>query len=114
MTRTKRLRISRLSDLTRFGSCGLAAINQTGIDVTQNEDRLPFRASLVAATVYGILGVALCAASFGWENSRDTPLLNYVGWLIWEQGYAPYRDVFETSMPGALAFYAGVAGLGLT
>lgn len=60
----------------------------------------------------GLFSLLLLYASLSWEYSRDTPLLNYVGWLIWEHGYAPYRDVFETSMPGTLGFHALVSGLG--
>ena len=70
-------------------------------------------ASGLLAALFGLMGLALLVTSLGWEYSRDTPLLNYVGFLIWEQGFAPYRDIFETSMPGTLAFHSLVAGLGL-
>lgn len=71
-------------------------------------------ASKVAAIGFAVLSLVLFYASLSWEYSRDTPLLNYVGWMIWEHGDAPYRDVFETSMPGTLGFHALVSGLGLT
>ena len=43
--------------------------------------------------------------SLAWRMQHDTPLLHYVAFLINEHGYVPYRDVFETSMPGSLLFH---------
>jgi hypothetical protein len=36
-----------------------------------------------------------------WRLLQDTPLLHYIAWLANEHDYVIYRDVFETSMPGA-------------
>jgi hypothetical protein len=36
-----------------------------------------------------------------WRLLQDTPLLHYIAWLANEHAYVIYRDVFETSMPGA-------------
>ncbi len=69
--------------------------------------------SIVLASALGIFALALLGVSLGWEYTRDTPLLNYVGFVIWDHGFAPYRDIFETSMPGTLAFHSLVAGTGL-
>ncbi len=49
--------------------------------------------------------VARVVSTLGWRMEHDTPLLHYVAFLIVEHDRAPYRDVFETSMPGTMAFH---------
>lgn len=44
--------------------------------------------------------------SFAWRQYLDTPLLNYAGFLVVEHGMVPYRDIFETSMPGVFLFHS--------
>jgi hypothetical protein len=61
------------------------------------------------------LGAVLCAlalllvlqahSSLRWRIDHDTPLLHYVAWMMREHGAAPYRDIFETSLPGTFAFH---------
>jgi len=51
-----------------------------------------------------LLGLQV-AASLSWRMEHDTPLLHYAAWLMNEHGVFPYRDLFETSMPGALGFH---------
>jgi len=36
---------------------------------------------------------------------HDTPLLHYAAFLMDKHGRVPYRDIFETSMPGTFAFH---------
>jgi hypothetical protein len=55
-----------------------------------------------------LLAVLLAASSLSWQMSLDTPLLHYWAWLINEQQLAPYRDVFETSMPMTLLVHMGI------
>lgn len=43
--------------------------------------------------------------SFGWRMQHDSPLLHYVAFLIGDEGFVPYRDVFETSMPGTFLMH---------
>lgn len=43
--------------------------------------------------------------SFEWRMVQDSPLLHYVAFLISEHNYVPYRDVFETSMPGTFLYH---------
>lgn len=50
--------------------------------------------------------ITLSIASLRWEIEHDTPLLQYAGLLISRFGMIPYRDFFETSMPGSIAFHA--------
>ena len=54
---------------------------------------------------------AVAVASLRWEFAHDTPLGHYAGLLIARFGRMPYRDFFETVMPGAFAFHALVVRL---
>ncbi len=71
------------------------------------------RARLTAlAIVQGLVLAALtlllvfkAAGSTRWRMEHDTPLLHYAAFLIDEQGLSPYRDIFETSMPGTFLFH---------
>ena len=40
-----------------------------------------------------------------WRMAQDTPLLHYAAFLMDRHHLVPYRDIFETSMPGTLAFH---------
>lgn len=46
-----------------------------------------------------------------WRMEHDTPLLNYAAFLMHQHGLVPYRDFFETSMPGTFAFHYALTGL---
>lgn len=62
----------------------------------------------------GALAALLClqaVASLRWRIEHDTPLLHYAAFLMDERGRFPYRDIFETSMPGAFAFHYAVVRL---
>lgn len=49
--------------------------------------------------------------SLGWRMEHDTPLLHYAGFLIDKYDLVPYKDIFETSMPGTFAFHYFVGTL---
>ena len=66
--------------------------------------------SLVLASLTLLL-VLKAAGSTQWRMEHDTPLLHYAAFLIDEQGMAPYRDIFETSMPGTFLFHTVVGVL---
>src|SRR3989442_14824597 len=66
-------------------------------------------AGLVACA--GMLFVYLLIRSRHWEYDHDTPLLQYCGFLMNRYGWMPYRDFFETSMPGTFLFHAGIVAL---
>jgi hypothetical protein len=58
--------------------------------------------------VLGLLAALLCAQaglSLRWRMEHDTPMLHYAAFLMDAHGRFPYRDIFETSMPGAFAFH---------
>jgi hypothetical protein len=64
---------------------------------------------LVSYSTLVLLALALAtlveiAFSLRWRMEHDTPLLNYAAWLMLH-GAVPYRDVFETSMPGSFLFH---------
>jgi hypothetical protein len=66
-------------------------------------------AGLIACA--GILFAHLLIRSRHWEYDHDTPLLQYCGFLMDRYGWMPYRDFFETSMPGTFLFHAGIVAL---
>ena len=43
--------------------------------------------------------------SLRWRLGHDTSILLYVTYLIQQHGYVAYRDVFDFSLPGTLAFH---------
>ncbi len=49
--------------------------------------------------------------SLEWRMEHDTPLLHYTGFLIKTFDLVPYKDIFETSMPGTFAFHYLVGAL---
>lgn len=62
----------------------------------------------------GTLAALLClqaGLSLRWRIEHDTPMLHYAAFLMDERGRFPYRDIFETSMPGAFAFHYAVVKL---
>ncbi len=75
---------------------------------------LKTRPSAVIALAIFILFVLFALGLPRWEYLGDPPLLNYAGWLMVEQGAMPYRDFFETSMPGTFMVHAAIVALGLT
>jgi hypothetical protein len=44
-------------------------------------------------------------ASLNWRMEQDTPLMHYVAFLMDKHVLVPYRDIFETSMPGVFVFH---------
>jgi len=62
-------------------------------------------AALTGLTVLLIVEATL---ALRWPMIHDTPLLHYAAWSVSELGRAPYRDVFETSMPGSLLFHIAI------
>lgn len=55
----------------------------------------------------GLLALLLVemAQSMWWRPVHDTAHLHYVGWLIDQHQFVPYRDVFETSQPLSILFH---------
>ncbi len=49
--------------------------------------------------------------SLGWRMEHDTPNLHYVAFLIDRFDMAPYRDIFETNMPGVYLFHLTIGKL---
>lgn len=60
---------------------------------------------------FSLLIAAVLISSYGWRMEHDTPPLHYAAFLINEHGLVPYRDIFETSMPGTIAFHVLVTRL---
>lgn len=43
--------------------------------------------------------------SMNWRQVHDLPILNYIAFLYNKFGVMPYKELFETSMPGSLLFH---------
>jgi len=49
--------------------------------------------------------------SLTWRMEHDTPLLHYAAYLIEKYDFVPYRDIFETSLPGTFFFHYAIGTL---
>lgn len=69
--------------------------------------RLPFGLDWADALLgaIAVLTLGSLALSLDWPLQHDAPLLHYVAWSMDRFGALPYRDLFETSMPGTFAFH---------
>lgn len=72
--------------------------------------RLPALHGVVLAMLTALL-LLKAFTTLEWRMEHDTPLLHYVAFLIDEHDLTPYRDVFETSMPGTFAFHCAIGRL---
>ena len=69
------------------------------------------RAVLVPLAALSLLFAVEWLFSLRWRMVHDTPLNHYVAFL-WEQyGMIPYRDIFETQMPGTFFFPRAVGAV---
>lgn len=65
--------------------------------------RLSWADALLGAVA--VITVATFWYSLDWPLQHDGPLLHYVAWAMDRFGAVPYRDLFETSMPGTFAYH---------
>ncbi len=65
-------------------------------------------ATFAFIALLGVAAVVLAISSLSWKYEHDTPLLQYTGLLIVKFGMIPYRDFFETSMPGVFLFHSAI------
>ena len=70
---------------------------------------LPFERSFLYLCLL-LLAIRIIG-SLEWRMEHDTPLLHYAGFLIDDCDRVPYRDFFETSMPGTFAFHYAIGSL---
>ncbi len=66
------------------------------------------RAQWAALALLAALLLAMLTASLWWRMEHDTPLLHYMAFLYDRFDLVPYRDVFETSMPGTVLFHYAI------
>lgn len=59
----------------------------------------------VALAALALTWLLKLASIWSWRMGHDTPLLHYAAFLIDRHGFVPYRDLFETSMPGTFAVH---------
>lgn len=66
-----------------------------------------------ALAVFWAYALIRPALLWDWEYYHDTPLLNFAAVMMHDFGMVPYRDMFETTMPGTFLFHYIIVGLGL-
>lgn len=68
---------------------------------------LPFEPDWAGAlfAVVAVIAAGIVWLSLDWPLQHDGPLLHYVAWAMDRFGALPYRDLFETSMPGTFAYH---------
>ncbi|MCB9463868.1 MAG: hypothetical protein H6682_09315 [Candidatus Eisenbacteria bacterium] len=72
---------------------------------------IPSRRSALPTVQHTALAALVClllaqaVGSLRWRMEHDTPLLHYAAYLMETYGAVPYRDLFETSMPGTFGFH---------
>lgn len=67
--------------------------------------------SLINFSFLGILGGVVLLeliVSFRWPVTHDSTFLHYVAYLINEEGFLPYRDIFEFNMPGTYLIHMAI------
>lgn len=69
-----------------------------------------FNKSLLAFQYMLLFGLSVLLllksyTSLHWRMEHDTPVLYYAAFLMDKYGRIPYRDIFDTNMPGTFAFH---------
>ena len=59
---------------------------------------------MAAAVLFGFIALF----SLGWAIEHDTPTLAYMGFLIGQLHFVPYRDIFDVNLPGTYFFYTAL------
>jgi len=80
---------------------------ENGQKVLQPCSRLTFLLTWCLAVLLMSSICVLVSTTFRWPIVLDPPLYNYIGWLM-TQGAVPYRDVFDTNLPGTYVIHFGV------
>lgn len=81
------------------------------INVPQRRARPEYSLALLLLVALTLLLALQFFKSLEWRMVHDTPLLQYMAFLIDRFGYVPYVDIFTTDFPGALAFHLGIGKL---
>jgi hypothetical protein len=64
-------------------------------------------ATLFVVALWTVLALQMWV-SLKWRMEHDAPLLHYAAFLMDHEGRVPYKDIFETNMPGTFAFHYGI------
>ena len=77
-----------------------------------------FSLEKITVVLHGALLAAFAAmlllkayTTLEWRMEHDTPLLHYAAFLMLQNDLIPYRDFFETSMPGTFALHYAIVRL---
>jgi len=68
-----------------------------------NKILLAFQKTLLA--MFAALLLLQAFTTLDWRMEHDTPLFHYAAFLMDKYDLVPYRDIFQTDMPGTFAFH---------
>ncbi len=68
-------------------------------------DRMLLVCQYTLLAMFAALLLLKAFSTLDWRMEHDTPLLHYAAFLMDKHDLVPYRDFFETSMPGTFAFH---------
>ncbi|MCD4654578.1 hypothetical protein K8T06_11695, partial [bacterium] len=74
-------------------------------------DKRLFAFKGILLTLLTLLLLLKAFTTLNWRMEHDTPLLHYTAFLMDKYELVPYRDIFETSMPGTFAFHYSIGKL---
>jgi len=68
-------------------------------------DKIPPIFQSVLLILFAVIFLLKAYSTLDWRMEHDTPLLHYAAFLMDKYHLFPYRDIFETSMPGTFFFH---------
>ncbi len=74
-------------------------------------DKTLVRFMNVVLVFFVVILLLKAASTLNWRMEHDSPLSQYVAFLMDKYGAIPYRDIFDTVMPGSYAFHYAVVKL---
>ena len=78
---------------------GNALVNRSSFD------KILLASQNIFLAIFAALFLLKAYTSLNWRMEHDTPILHYAAFLMNQYGLIPYRDILDTSMPGAFAFH---------
>lgn len=85
-------------------------LHQAGL-VIAPADRILTACKCFLLATFAVLFLMKVWTTLGWRMENDPPLSHYVAFLMDRHHLFPYRDVFETCMPGTYAFHYALCKL---
>lgn len=92
------------SDIAHRAPASNAVEEAASASTSRSFHRPPLTLSTLLYLTWTLLLGVTVMRSWSWPMVHDTPLLQYVAWLI-DRGMVPYRDLFEMNLPGTYGIH---------